>query len=243
MEKRIDFTFAREVEPDPIPPPEPARVVGWRGLHVVEGGRAPEPMPNPGVIPPYDPTIKLAMTKSIQLMGYDVMAHFHPAVRADRNKWRIMHGGAVAMNNGPWNGYDHPKEPHPLADYVNNRDLSEPLPNYDKMQRTFAGSLITGRLEGNLIWCTPGVDAIDARNFVYQPGTPEAQATLGEILAKRWIGFGVAESETGVFKIRGQWGEGIIAFPFILDRPVAYEAKFFAAWDETYYPNPLLAYI
>jgi hypothetical protein len=262
-----------------VEPPPVVRVKGFRGLHRIEGGRQPAPN-SPGVIPPYSPTVKLMMTKDIQLMSYDLAAHFHPAIAADRNKWRIIHGGAFAMNNGPWNGYDHPTEPHPLRDYINNRDLDAPHPYYDKGQRTFAGSLITGKLgysvavaiidaarlimqavisprktaqtfrssfqslsSNNVIWCEPGVDAIDARNFSYVPGTPEAEATLENILAQQWIGYGVAEGDTGVFKIRPQWGDGFIAFPFILDRAVSFESRFFAAWDETYYPEPLKVYL
>jgi len=234
----VNITFP-SAEPTP---PEPVRVKGLRGLHRVEGGRQPA-YNSPGVIPPFNPTIKLPMTKDIQLMSYDLAAHFHPAIRADRTKYRDIHGGAFAMNNGPWNGYDHPQEPHPLKDYVNNRDLDAPLPNYDKMQRTFAGSLITGQKVGDVIWCEPGIDAIDARNFRYVPGTDEAKATLGEILTKRWYSFAVAEGETGVFKIRPQWGEGFIVFPFILDRPISFESRFFVAWDETYVPEPLKVYL
>jgi hypothetical protein len=225
------------------------RVVGWRGLHRVEGGREPAD-DSPGVIPPYNPTVKLKMTKDIQLMSYDLMAYFHPAVRADKGKWRSAHGGAFAMNNGGWNGYDHPSDPRPLIDYVNNRDLNalNPVgnpayPNYDKMQRTFAGSLITGRKDGDLIVCEPGVDAIDARGFRYIPGTSESRSILDKIIAKHWFSFAVAEGAAGVFKIRPQWGDGIIVFPFIMDRPVSFESRFFAAWDETYWPEPLRAYL
>lgn len=223
--------------PQPVPELDPTKRY-FRGLHVAEGGRRPNPLGSPGVIPPFNPTVALLMTRAIQLMSYDLMSHFHPAVRADSNKWRIMHGYNVAMNNGA--GFDELGDPR--VDHVNGRDVGAPLPKYDKMQRTFAGSLITGKLEGNVIWCEPGIDAIDARGFTYQPGTPEAQAILGEILAKRWFSYAVAETETGAFKIRGQWGEGIVVFPFILDRPVSYDARFFAPWDETFAPDPLKVY-
>lgn len=223
--------------PQPTPPLE--RIIGFRGLHVAEGGRRPDPLGSPGVIPPFNPTISLAMTRAIQLMGYDLMAHFHPAVKADSNKWRIMHGYNVAMNNGT--GFDEPGDPR--VDFVNGRDVFAPLPKYDKMQRTFAGSLITGKLEGNVIWCSPGVDAIDARNFSYIPGTPEAQTILGEILSKHWYSFAVAEYENSVVKMRGKWGDGIIVYPFILDRPVSFESRFFTAWDETFAPDPLKVYL
>jgi hypothetical protein len=213
--------------------------VGWRGLHVAEGGRRPDPLGSPGVIPPFKPTVALTMSKDIQYMSYDLMAHFSPAVAADRGKWRVMHGTDVAMNNGTGFGSGAP-----LRDYVNQMDLEAPgFPRYDKMQRTFEGSLITGTLTDGLIWCTPGIDAIDARNFTYVPGTQQAAATLAKIIDKRWYSYAVAEAEDSVFKIRGHWGEGFVTFPFILDRPVAFNASFFTAWDETYPPDPLKIYI
>lgn len=230
------FTLGQQAPP-PHPPP-PKMFVGWRGLHVAEGGRAPSPLGNPGVIPPFDPTVRLRMTKDIQLMSYDLMAYFHPAVRADKNKWRIMHGYNVAMNNGT--GFDEPGDPR--ADFVNGRDLFSSWPEYDKMQRTFCGSFITGRLEGNVIWCQPGVDAIDARGFSYVPGTPEAAAMLQNIIEKRWYSYAVAETLTGTFKVRGQWGDGFAVFPFILDRPVSFLARFFVAWNELFPPDPLKIY-
>lgn len=244
----ITITFPTE-STTPQPPPEPMRVKGWRALHVAEGGRAPNPLGSPGIIPPYNPTVGLTMTKDIQLMSYDLMAHFHPAVRADRGKWKIAHNHAFAMNNGQANGYpardDEVIVPHKdyITRYPDVEDSTATLPRYDKMQRTFAGSLITGKLEGKVIWCEPGVDAIDARNFSYIPGTPEAAATLQEIIDKHWYSYAVAERENSVEKIRGKWGIGIIVFPFILDRPVSYESRFFTAWDETFYPDPLMVYL
>lgn len=227
-------------------PPAPPRIVGFRGLHAIEGGRIPDQtLQSPEVIPPYSPTVALEMTRDIQLMSYDLAAHFHPAIRADRTKWPIIHNRRYAMNNGTQNGYPAPGDENPVlhADYVNGRDLSYSLPRYDKMMRTFAGSLITGRLEGDLIWCEPGRDAIDARNFVYEPGTPEADAILQEILRRLLYSRAVADGERGPFRMGGHWGDGWIAFPFILDRPVSFEARFFAPWDETFYPEPLEIYV
>jgi hypothetical protein len=140
------------------------------------------------------------------------------------------------------------------------------------MQRTFQGSFLTGKLgysvavairdafrlaaslgqlsrrsvlalaNNNVIWCEPGVDAIDARNFTYNPGTPEAAITLQQIIEKRWISFGVAETETVPFRLKDHWGEGWIVYPFILDRPVSFEARFFERWDADFLPNPLQSY-
>lgn len=199
---------------------------------------------SPEVIPPFNPTVALPMTKDIQLMSYDLMAHFSPPVRADREKWRICHNHKLAMNNGAQNGYPAPGDENPVlhADHVNGTDLLKSLPRYEKMQRTFSGSFITGRLEGSVIWCLPGVDAIDARNFRYVPGTEAARETLGEILAKHWFSYAVADGDRGPFRIKGHWGEGYIVFPFILDRRVSFESRFFSRWDADHYPNPLEIY-
>jgi hypothetical protein len=188
--------------------------IGWRGLHFIgrEGARTHA---QSGVIPPFDPTIALEMTRDIQLMSYELMAHFSPAVKADKEKWHTIHGYKVCMNNFAANGFDGGTA-HP--DYVNNRDLNATNPlKYDKMQRTFSGSFITGRLEGNVIWCEPGKDAIDARNFVYEPGTPEASITLKSILDNHWYSYGVVETKQ-LFSAQDNWGMGIL-FSFILDRP------------------------
>ncbi len=234
MSVSVEITFPSA----PVPPPV-TRYVGWRGLHVAEGGRVPEPLGSPGVIPPYAPTVKLEMTEAIQWLGYDLMAHFHPAVKADPEKYSIMHGWNVMMCNRT--GFYQPDSPK--RDYVNRRDLTSPLPEYDKAQRTCAGSFITGRVEGNLIWCEPGKDAIDARGFVYNCGTPEADAMLKKIIDNAWYLYAIGETAQGPYKIRGQWiPDGIIVFPFILDRPVSFERRFFAPWDETYLPDPLKVY-
>lgn len=227
----------------------PVRYIGWRPLHAMEGGRVPDQsLQSPEVIPPFNPTVGLTMTRDIQLMSYDLMSYFHPAVKADREKWRTTHNHKYAMNNGQGNGYPAPGDSVIVShvDYVTAypdvRDATATFPRYDKMQRTFAGSFITGRLEGKVIWCEPGVDAIDARNFSYIPGTEEAKKTLDEILVKHWISFAVAAGERGPFRMGGHWGDGFIVFPFILDRPVSFESRFFESWDETFYPDPLKVY-
>lgn len=271
----LSFSFTDSVPP---PPPPPVKVTGWRALHFAEGGRRPEPLGSPGVIPPYNPTVKLEMTRDIQLMSYDLMAHFHPAVAADRRKWESAHGWATAMNNGT--GYNDPNNPRRdyVTEYPNVVRPTASNPYYDKMMRAFQGGLITGTLNGysafsavmtvlglvrqgkirqslmamkpvnllapNLIWCMPGVDAIDARNFRYVPGTPEAAATLASIIAKRWYVLGTVEWAAYATRLKGHWTPaGWVAYPFILDRPVSFEARFFTWWEADVPPDPLKIYL
>jgi hypothetical protein len=199
---------------------------------------------SPAVVPPYTPTRILVMTKDIQLMSFDLMKHFCKLITPSR--WRIAHTYNFAMNNGAEHGYDggiaHP-------DYINNMDVNAITPAaYDKMQRTFEGSFITGELLSNLIWCEPGRDAIDARGFSYIPGTPEAAVTLQEIIDKHRYSCAVGVGKDvpyNPYRMREQWlaTNEFVVFPFILDRPVAYESKFFVPWDETYYPDPLKVYL
>lgn len=196
-----------------------------------EGGRPAGVTPSmpypPAVIPPYTPTVSLSMTREIQLLSYELMDVFCTGLTPER--WRTAHTSDFAMTNGAQNGFDG-GIPHP--DYVNNRDLTAPdLTGYDKMQRIFQGSFVTGVLNGSFLTCRPGIDAIDAN----EPLPP-----LPVILAKHWYVIATAVGNPP-FYVRGHWG-GFLAYLFILDRPVSYEARWFAPWNETYYPNPVTIY-
>jgi hypothetical protein len=167
------------------------------------------------------------MTDEIQWMSYELMRRFCPAV--DGPRWRTLHGSAVAMNNGTQNGYNE-TESH--ADFINGMDFAAPLPRYDKMQRLFQGSFFTGKRDGDLIWCVPGVDGIDATKPL---------PTIDEIVERNWYVVAVCTGSPP-FHFRPTWG-GWIVYPFILDRLVAFEAKYFTTWDETFLPDPLTQYV
>jgi hypothetical protein len=173
------------------------------------------------------------MSEDIQWMSYDLMRHF--CVNVTPNRWRTLHGYNVAMNNRTGFNGDTP-----FADYVNREDLDASLPRYDKMQRTFEGSFITGHLDGNLIWCEPGIDGINAVGFTYLPGTPEAADVLAEIIDKRWYSIAVCTGNPP-FHFRANWG-GWIVYPFIFDRPISFESRFFQRWERDYLPAPLEVY-
>lgn len=205
------------------------RYTGWRGRHwLQENGRATAWAGAPAIIPPYSPTVALSMTKEIQLMSFDLMRHFCSVI--DGNKWRILHGYKVAMNNGSQNGFNG--TPH--ADFVNNKDISASLPRYDKMQRVFQGTFITGSLQNNRILCIPGIDAIDAT---------KPMPSIENIIERNWYTIATCTGNPP-FHFRGQWGSGCwIAYPFILDRIVTYESKYFAEWNETFLPDPITIYL
>lgn len=229
------------IEVNDVAPPPAKKYVGWRCLHKTEGGRdIPQTvnLPNPpAVVPPYNPTIKLKMTEAIQRLSYDLMRHFCPGLTPSR--WRTMHSDGLAMCNGF--GYDAKKDPVPRRDYINKRDLNvADWPYYDKMQRTFQGSFLRGTLRDDLIYCNPGIDAIDARNFSYVPGTPEAAELLQTVIDKAWYSIAVNVGNPP-FHFRPTWG-GFIAYPFILDRQVTFEAKFFESWESDELPDPLRIY-
>ena len=221
----------------------------WRGLHwITEGGRPAEGAGAPAVVPPYY-TRALDMTADIQWFSYDLMRMFCSAV--DPGRWRTLHSHWIAMTNKPQNGFDGGT---PLRDYINRIDLTaDAFPRYDKMQRTYQGSVISGKKVGDLIWCEPGVDGIDARNFAYKRGTddpnaafkdlaPEAKTLLGKAIANRHYSVAVGTGDPP-YHFRSQWGSNCwIVYPFIFDRPIAFEAVFFAAWEESYWPDPLTTY-
>lgn len=219
--------------------PPPKRWVGWRALHKIEGGRdiPTDVLPHPPAVVPDYTGASQPLTKDIQWMCYDLQRHFCDTVT--RERWRDpLHSHAFAMTNKAA-GFGYGVL---LRDYINGLDLSATaLPKYDKI-RTFQGSFITGVLEGNLIWCQPGVHGIDARGFTYVPGTPAAAATLQKIIDNQWYSIAVAVGDPP-FHIRAQWGAGcVIVFPFIFSQPIAFNSAFFAPWDETFLPDPVKVY-
>lgn len=230
----------------PPPPPQPVFRDGWRGRHAeTEGGRKPAYVGAPAIIPAEANDRAVPLTAAIQYMSYDLMVHFCSAVT--RPRWRILHGHAIAMTN-KGAGYGYPDATFPLRDYVNKLDLLSvddegrpALPKYDKT-RTYQGSFITGTLRDGLIWCEPDKDGIDANNFVYEPGTPEAAKTLRTIIENGWYSIAIGTGDPP-YHFRSQWGSGcLIAYPFILSRPVGFKAEYFARWQSQGLPEPLKTY-
>ncbi len=206
------------------------RFVGWRGLHVKEGGRSVPPG-MPAILNPIE-TRALNITRDMQLMSYELMLHFAPAL--PREKWRVLHRFDKAMTNGGQNGFDGVDalgRPVLHADYINNRDLTAPLPRYDKMQRSFQGSFIRGEAVGDELVCRPGVHGIDATR---------PMPSVAEIVANNWFIRAVtAGEEVDNFP----QGDGYpIVYPFIFDRPISFPLAWFERWDREYLPDPLRFY-
>ena len=205
--------------------PPTTRYTGWRGLHMSEGGRVVAYPGAPAVIPPIE-TYALAMTRGIQLMSFALMLHLNPLITA--KKWHALHGSAVAMNNGKQNGYNN-DIPH--VDFVSGIDVGASLPRYDKMQRTFQGTFITGTLEGDRIVCRPGVDGIDAM----QP-LPDVET----IVRKNWYVVAVTAGDV-IYNFPQGLGAWVV-YPFIFSKPISFEARYFQHWDRDYLPDPLKVY-
>lgn len=238
-------------------PPAPVRYTGWRGLHQKEGGRVVAYPGAPAVIPPIE-TIALPMTKEIQFMSWELMHRLNSNIAKD--KWHILHGSAVAMNNGEQNGYN---ESVPHADFVNNLDLTASLPRYDKRQRTFQGTFIRGVLgysltvalqdtvrlftqtvlaprlirfrqsftDSNVIRCLPGVHGIDATKPM--PG-------VDDIIKNNWFVIAVTAGEEIYNFPQGKGGW--VVYPFIFDGPISFRREFFQEWDRDYLPDPMKTY-
>lgn len=207
------------------------KYIGFRGLHILEGGRVPEAPKMPAVIPPID-QIALRMTREIQWMSYLLMQHFCPTLTPQI--WTGVHKWDTAMNNGKQNGYDGG---YPLRNYPKNENLdSDYWPSYDKMQRTFEGTFIRGELVGDRIICRPGIHGIDARAPL---------PTVETIVKNNWYVVAVntgPDSNPGNVSHFSQGGEYPIVYPFIFDRDIAFPAAFFGEWRSNELPNPVQIY-
>ena len=253
---------------DPMPPPDPM-VHGWRGKHKAEGGRQGVPTGMPMVLPPID-VRALEMTRSIQLMHFDLMKHFIPSITG--KQWRAKCGHAVAMNNGAQNGFDG-GIPH--RDYVNKWDIDPnvpvSLPRFDKMQRGFGGSLIHGepgysvtQTLRDVVSLMRGVAtrrvrtmasfrrsyaALTANNIlICKPGMHGIDArapmpSIPEIVAQNKYIIATTCGEPDHIYYFPVDGVGQpVAYPFIFDRDISFPLEWFQKWDRDYLPDPLKIY-
>lgn len=231
MDRHLTGTLHREI----ITPP--AGFVGWRGLHVPEGGRMPESdnMPKsdnmPGIIPPIDQSA-LRMTEEIQWLSFNVMKYFHPATTPDF--WTKQHTYNKAMTNGPQNGYGGGMT---LANFITGKNKDAPLPAYDKKQRTFEGTFIRGNQVGAEIHCIPGEHCIDAR----QKPLPDTLT----IVKNNWFVIAVNVGHAGNNYRPDLWAQAYpdwLVFPLISDEVIRYEARWFAEWNSDRLPDPVTLY-
>jgi len=208
-------------------PSEPARKYdGWRSLHKIEGGWQNTPPNMPEVMPPqyYD---KVEMTADIQRMSYELMRKINPSVTG--NIWRNCHSDGRAMTN--FNGYIDKTGGIPRADYINNRDLTAPLPAYDKPQRLFGGSFVRGVAQNGRLICTAGIHGIDA---------DAPLPSIDEIIKNHW--YTVAVNVNSDFTVMSDWSQGQgghIVFPFIFRGVIEFDLQYFERWDKDELPDPL----
>ena len=206
-------------------PPAPALYKGFRGLHVVEGGRD-VPTGMPAILNPIE-TRALSMTEEIQRMSYALMQHFAPTLA--KKKWRALHGHFLAMTNGEQNGFDG-GTPH--SDYINNVDIGTSLPRYDKMQRSFQGSFIRGDVVNGTLVCKPGIHGIDSTRPL---------PSINDIVSNNWY---VTAVTAGTTIHNFPQGDGqTIVYPFIFDRPISFPLQWFQVWERDYLPNPFEFYL
>lgn len=202
--------------------PDTVRFVGFRCLHRGEGGY-PSALGMPCVRPSVNAPA-IPFTREMQLLSYALNRH-NPAFTGD--KWRSVYWTDRAFTNG--NGFDEPGDPR--ADFVNNRDVNDPLPALMKAI-ICGGSFYRGDVVGNELVCRPGVHAIDARR---------AMPSVEQVLANNWY----FVATTGGDRVISNFPQGDgrpVLIPYFLTQPTPYPLSWFVPWNETFLPDPLRLY-
>lgn len=205
------------------------RYTGFRCLHKGEGG-----YPNPEGMPIVRPSIyapAIPFTAEMQIRSFQLNRH-NPNFTGD--KWRGVYARGTAFTNE--NGF-HDSDPR--ADYVNNRDITNP-PKLPKLMKAIicGGMFIRGTVIGNELICRPGIDAIDANKPI---------PTVEEILEKNWYFTATTGGENRVNNFP-QGGGLPVLIPYFLIEPTPYPMidnngyTWFERWDREYLPNPLTIY-
>ena len=205
---------------DEQPPVSLPRYIGWRCLHVGEGGyQSDNGMPE--IRPAMPNPLPVRMTEDIQKMSYNLMIR-NPNITKDR--WRKVHGTTVAFNNG--NGYPGRR------DYINRRDLDKDYPKYMKAI-ICGGMFIRGTVVGNFLQCVPGVHGI----YAFDP-MPDTQT----IIDRNWYFHAVTEYNGQISNF--PQGQGLpVLMPFILREPVTYPLSWMTRWESDQLPDPLRNYL
>jgi hypothetical protein len=210
---------------DPLPTSD-KKYTGWRVLHKAEGGYEKTPLNMPEVIPPENP-VALPMTEDIQKMSFELMQDFNKAITAEL--WTKVHRHDKAFNN--FNGFE--KDGEPRANFITKKNLSSPLPKYDKMGRLCGGMFVRGIVQGNKLVFQPGIHGIDAN---------KPMPSLQTIKDKNWYFFAVDFHEKGVGHFPQGKG-GPVAIPFIFDREIRFPLRYFVPWDDDELPEATKLYI
>jgi len=208
-------------------PSSTVRFNGWRYLHKAEGGNQQNPWGMPEVGPPENASA-IKMTKEIQEMSFELMAHFNPLITP--LLWTRVHDHDRAFTN--FNGFGNPDDPR--ANYILGENLSANLPKYDKAQRVSGGQFIRGEVEGDQLVCTPGLHGIDANSPL-----PD----LGTIISNNWYLFAISlngENQGVSHFPQGQGGP--VAIPFIFAESIRFPLWWFEKWEADELPDPLRIY-
>lgn len=205
-----------------ISAPDTIRFTGWRCLHPAEGGyqsSSGSPVVRPSVNAPPIP-----FTEPMQLLSFALNRH-NPAFTGD--KWRSVYWTDRAFTNEQ--GFDIPGDPR--ADFVNKRDIYDPLP---KLMKAIicGGSFYRGDVIGGNLVMKPGVHAINAK---------AAMPSVEQVLANNWYFTAVTGGYTSVNNFPQGSGSPVL-IPFFLIEPTPYPVAWFTAWSETYLPDPLTIY-
>lgn len=214
----------------------PPKYSGWRCLHKAEGGNENTPLGMPEVTPPLAATA-LDMTQAVQEMSYKLMLHFNQAIQGPdwnpKKIWSNVHKYDIAFTNEE--GFEKPGDPR--RNYILNEDLTFDYPKYDKQGRLCGGAFIHGLAEidhqgRDVLRCKPGIHGIDARGPM-----PEVET----IAARNWYFFALNYFPDHVEHFAQGQGQPV-AIPFIFDRDVVFERRFFEPWEGETPPDPLKIY-
>jgi hypothetical protein len=159
----------------------------------------------------------------MQWLSFNLNRH-NPAFTP--SNWRAVYWDGRAFTNG--NGFDAPGDPR--ADFVNDRDVNDPLPRLMKAI-ICGGMFIRGEVQGLNLYCTPGVSGID----VSKP-----MPTVDEVLERNWYFTAVTAGD--VIHQFPQGGGLPVLIPYFLIVPVVYPLTWFERWESGALPDPLRIY-
>lgn len=198
------------------------KYIGYRCLHMAEGG-----LDNPSGMPVVRPSYNappILFTKEMQRLSYE-MNSYNPYFTKD--KWRKVYAFSTAFTNE--NGFDEPNDPR--ADFVNNVDLTSPLPKLMKAI-VCGGMFIRGSVENKLLVCKPGVSGIDVSKPL---------PSIAEVFARNWYFAATTGGLGGVYNFPQGSGNPVY-IPYFLSETVTYPIEWFDTWNNVELPNPLTFY-